>query len=109
VNTNDERARGAKWGGDFKRPRNDDFARWDAAERELAEVCADPETRAAFLRVSAVATALGEVNSYVKNPDGDCHIANEWAGESFGDDIYDISRVIVALVKILAMKAAGAE
>ena len=109
MNVHDERVRRLKWAGDFSRPRNDDDTRWDMAERELCELCDDPDTRAAFARVLAVATALAEVIRYDKNPDGDCSVVNQWVGEAFGDDSHELASVIGSLAGIIAMKAAGSE
>jgi len=105
VNVSHERGRGAKWGEDFKRPRNDDDKRWDAAEHELCTLCEMADTRAAFYRVSAVAASLVAINSYALNPDGDSYVDVAWGVEAFGDDSYDIATLIANLSQILALRA----
>ena len=105
MNEVNERERATKWAADFARPRNDDYTRWDAAELELGELCANPDTRAAFLRVCAVAAALSETIDYTKNPDGDCHVANDWGVDVFGPDAYELSSLLGNLADIIALRA----
>jgi len=105
VNTARERERGTRLAGEFARPRDDDYTRWDAAEREVCELCEVSDTRAAFYRVAAVAASLVSINSYALNPDGDSHVDLDWGVEAFGDDSYDIAQLIADLSKILALRA----
>jgi len=105
MNTARERERGARLAGEFARPRNDDDFRWDAAEREVCELCEMADTRAAFYRVAAATAALVAINDYTLNPDKDSHVVRDWGVEAFGDDSYDIAQLIANLAQILALRA----
>jgi len=105
MNTARERERGVRLAGEFARPRDDDYSRWDKAEHELCELCEVSDTRAAFYRVAAVAASLCAINSYALNPDGDSQVDVDWGVEAFGDDSYDIAALIANLAQILALRA----